>query len=175
MIRTPAIRYLSWRRRNDPVPATKSGAGLRLPALGLGASLLLASGGCYNYVVLSTPDPQPGTRVAAELTDSGAAELAAYLGPNVSTVDGQLVNLTGRELMVSVVSVRHRNGVEDFWKGESVTVPRGDIATLHERKLAVGRSVFLVVGGAGAAVALLRAFGVVGTGSSAGGLPPPGQ
>src|SRR5438477_10974084 len=102
---------------------------LRLPVPALGASLLLAMSGCYNYVVLTTPDPQAGTRIAAELTDSGASALASYLGPDVSTVDGQLVNLTGHELMVSVVSVRHRNGVEDFWKVEPVTVPRGDIAT----------------------------------------------
>jgi len=85
------------------------------------------------------------------------------------------MRLTGQELLISVVSVRHRNGVEDYWKGESVTLTRGDIATLHERKLAVGRSVFLVAGGVGSAVALLRAFGVIGSGASSGGQPHPGQ
>jgi len=142
--------------------------------LGL-AALTLALSGCYNYVVLTTPDPQPGTRVTAELTDSGAVTLASYLGPNVSAVDGQVISLSGQDLLVSVVSVRHRDGVEDYWKGESVTVPRGDIASLRERKLAVGRSAFVIGGGVGAAVALLRAFGVVGSGSSPGGQPPPGQ
>ena len=144
-------------------------------ALSIVASLLLVLSACYNYAPLTTPGPQPGTRIAAELTDSGAATLASYLGPNVSTVDGQLMRLTGQELLISVVSVRHRNGVEDYWKGESVTLTRGDIATLHERKLAVGRSVFLVAGGVGSAVALLRAFGVIGSGASSGGQPHPGQ
>src|SRR5207253_10942630 len=49
------------------------------------ASLLLVLSGCYNYALLTTPGPQPGTRIAAELTDSGAATLASYLGPNVVT------------------------------------------------------------------------------------------
>ena len=173
------------RPAHGPVPGAVPVSGRRVPgspmrqgpvsALGSAFSFLFILSGCYNYAPLTTPDPHPGTRIAAELTDSGMASLARYLGPDVRSVDGQFVSLTAQDLSISVLSVRHNNGVEDFWKGEPVTLPRGDIGTVRERKLAVARSAFLVTVGVGAGVALLRAFGVVGTGSSSGGQPPPPQ
>ncbi len=131
--------------------------------------------GCYNYRPLSALDPEPGRRVAAELTDSGSVALARYLGPDVAAVDGRLLTVTDQELGLAVVTVRDRRGIEHYWKGETVTLPRGDIATLRERKLALGRSVALSVAGVGASLALLRAFGVYGAGSVSGGRPPGGQ
>ena len=131
--------------------------------------------GCYNYRPLSAVAPEPGTRVAAELTDSGTLALARYLGPDVAAVEGRLLTVTDQELSLAVVTVRDRRGIEQYWKGEKVILPRGDIATLRERKLALGRSVAFSVAGVGASLALLRAFGVYGSGSGTGGRPPGGQ
>ena len=142
--------------------------------IGLLALFGLVSG-CYNYRSLTTLDPQPGTRVSADLTDSGTAALVNALGPGVGTVEGQLLTVTPREVGLSVVAVRNRSGVEHYWKGETVMLPRGDIATLRERRFALGRSVFLGLAGVGASVALLEAFGVINSGSSSTGQPPPPQ
>ena len=139
------------------------------------AGLLGLLSGCYNYLPLTTPQPQPGTRVAADLTDSGTAVLARYLGPNVGSVDGRLLTFTGQDLGLSVLVVRNRNGIEHYWKGETVTLPRGDIATVRERKLSIGRSVLLFAAGVGGSVALMAAFGVINVGSSGSGNPPPTQ
>lgn len=131
--------------------------------------------GCYNYLTLTTPAPQPGARVAVELTDSGTAALARYLGPDVGSVEGQLVTVSDQAVQLSVVAVRGRNGIEHYWKGETVTLPRGDIARLRERRLAIGRSVFLGLASVGGSIALLEAFGVFSSGSSSSGQPPPPQ
>ena len=142
----------------------------------LAAALLLGLlSSCYNYRPLTALDPEPGTRVAAELTDSGTVALARYLGPDVAALDGRLLTITDQELGLSVVSVRDRRGIEHYWKGETVILPRGDVATLRQRKLALGRSVAISVAGVGASLALLRAFGVYGTGSGGTGRPPGGQ
>jgi hypothetical protein len=141
----------------------------RLAALALLSSLA----GCYNYLPLTTADPQPGTRVSAQLSDSGTLALARYLGPDVAAVEGRLVAVTGQDIGISVVTVRNRSGVEHYWKGEVVMLPRGDVAAVRQRKLAAGRSAFLVLAGVGGSVALLEAFGVFGTGSGGFVTPPP--
>lgn len=142
---------------------------VRLVTVALLSSLV----GCYNYAPLTTADPRPGTRVTAQLTDSASFALAGYLGPDVAAVEGRLLTVTEQDIGISVVAVRNRNGVEHYWKGEVVTLPRGDVATLRERKLAPGRSAFLVLAGVGGSVALLEAFGVFSTGSGGISTPPP--
>jgi hypothetical protein len=127
-------------------------------------TLLGLAAGCYNYFPLTTADPRPGTRVDAQLSDSGTLALGNYLGPDVAAVEGRLVAVSDQNIGISVVTVRNRNGVEHYWKGEVVTLPRGDVAKLRQRKLAAGRSAFLVLAGVGGSVGLLAAFGLVSTG-----------
>jgi len=132
-------------------------------------TLLGLAAGCYNYFPLTTADPRPGTRVAAQLSDSGTDALSRYLGPDVAAVEGRLVAVSDHDIGISVASIRNRNGVEHYWKGEVVTLPRGDLVTLRQRKLAPGRSAFLVLAGLGGSFALLEAFGLVSTGSGGNG------
>jgi len=80
-------------------------------------------------------------------------------------VDGRLVTLSDTAVAISVTTVRNRNGIEHYWQGEVVALPRRDVANLQERKLAPGRSAFLVLAGVGGSVALLQAFGVFSTGN----------
>lgn len=128
-------------------------------------TLLGLAAGCYNYFPITAADPRPGTRVAAQLSDSGTLALSRYLGPDVAAVEGRLVAVTDQDIGISVVTVRNRNGIEHYWKGEVVTLPRGDVATLRQRKLAPGRSALLVLAGVGGSFAILDAFGLVSTGS----------
>lgn len=135
------------------------------------ASLLLC--GCYVSVPLSTPSPVPGTKLQVQLTDQGSIDLAKYLGPSVISVDGRLLQGTDSTLALSVSSVSMRSGDEQFWKGETVTLPRTAIATVHERKLSKWRSALI----AGAVIAGIAAIGGAAAGnsspSSGGGPPPP--
>ncbi len=87
---------------------------------GLGlVGVLLALEGCYRFVPVATPEPLPGSYVAAALTDAGSSELAQYLGLNIASVGGRLVRGSPEDLQISVFTVAARDGQETFWKGET--------------------------------------------------------
>ena len=54
----------------------------------------LSLSACYTYLPLKTPDPRPGTRVLAEITDSGSARLGEYLGRGADAVEGSVVTVS---------------------------------------------------------------------------------
>jgi hypothetical protein len=138
---------------------------MRLRIEALAACALLA--GCYTYRPLDTVDPATlpaGTNVEVRLTPEGATRLATQLGPDTRYVRGQWLGAdsTGVRLAVSSVETTRRIGVP--WKGEQVTLPRGDVATVQERKLAVGTTGLLggvVLGGLVAATAAFSGGGNV--------------
>ena len=143
---------------------------MRLLASGI-CSLVLVLSGCYVTVPVTQSTLQPGDRVRVQLTEQGADDLARYLGPNVATVDGRLLQNSDGVLALSVTTVATRAGDEQYWKGEQVSIPRTTVATVQGRKLSLWRSGLI-----GAAVlAGAATIGLV-SGSSAGGSsghPPP--
>jgi hypothetical protein len=134
------------------------------------AALLLC--GCYVSAPLATTAPEPGTRLHVQLTDAGSADLARYIGPNVVAVDGRLLQNSDSAISLSVSNVAMRSGVEQFWKGESVTLPRNAIATVQRKKLSVWRSGLV---GSALVAGIVAISGVAGggNGSDRGGGPPP--
>ncbi|HEX6534564.1 MAG TPA: hypothetical protein VF041_08200 [Gemmatimonadaceae bacterium] len=102
------------------------------------ATLLLC--GCYVTVPLASTSPGPGTRLHVQLTDNGSGNLARYLGPNVISVDGRLLQATDTAMSLSVNTVGMRDGDEQFWKGETVSLPKQAIATVQQKKLSRWRS-----------------------------------
>jgi hypothetical protein len=130
--------------------------------------------GCYKYTPLATTDPAPGTRVAVELAPAGTDTLARFVGPNVIRIEGRVLQAGGSDLLLAVSVVRKRNGEEDFWKGETVSIPRGTISGLRQRRLATGRTLLLAgaVAVAGATVGAAASSGSSGGGGNGGGPPP---
>jgi len=117
--------------------------------------------GCYESVPVELNRVPPGTKMRAILTDAGADTLARYLGPGVQRVDGKLISSTDSNVALSVASVAMRSGQEQYWKGESISIPRYALATVQQRKINKPRS--LLLGGAIiAALASIRLSGVVG-------------
>jgi hypothetical protein len=126
------------------------------------AALLLC--GCYVNIPMTTSSPDPGTRLHVQLTDAGSVDLARYLGPNVISIDGRFIQADDSALSVSVNQVSMRSGDEQFWKGETVVLPRSAIAFVQRRKLSTWRSGLL----AGVFLAGLAVLGSS-TGGNAGG------
>src|SRR5207247_10975683 len=125
--------------------------------------------GCYRFVPVATPEPLPGTHVAAALTDAGSSELAQYLGLNIANVGGRLVRSSPEDLQISVFTVAARDGQETFWKGAMVTLPRRLISSIQERKFSTSRSGFVAPLGLVAGGGSLRAFCLLTAGSTSGG------
>ncbi len=130
---------------------------------------------CYSYRPITTLAPEPGSYVAARLTDVGSRELARYVGPNVFVLRGRYVGESGEAVLVSVSSVELQRGDEVPWAGEQVALPNSYIASLEVRQLAKGRSVLLAGIGAGGLVITSLAFRLIGAGTQpngSGGRPP---
>ncbi|MEO6211827.1 MAG: hypothetical protein ABIQ10_17090 [Gemmatimonadaceae bacterium] len=111
----------------------------------------------------------PGTKLRVSLTDAGADSLARYLGPGVETIDGKLITTTDSGVSMSVTQVSMRSGQDQFWKGETVVIPRSALGTVQARKINKSKSV-LLAGVFVVALASLRLGGVIGgNGGSTGG------
>ena len=130
--------------------------------------------GCYKYTPLATADPAPGARIAVDLTPTGSDTLARFVGPNVMAIEGRVVEAAGSDLLLAVSVVRKRTGEEDFWKGETVSIPRGVVSGLRQRRLATGRTLLLAgaVAALGATVGAAASGGGSGGGGGGGGPPP---
>lgn len=118
----------------------------------IGFTALCLSGGCYNYHPLATMSPDPGSYVAATLTDQGATDLARYLGPNVFAVRGRYLGDSDAGILVSVSSVELKRGEAVTWAGETITLPPGAVRSLDVRRIAKGRTLLLASVGAGSLV-----------------------
>ena len=132
---------------------------------------LLVVSACHRYEPVTAATVDRGANVSVTLTDFGTANLGRLLGMGVGTVEGELQSLSDSALTIAVQLVRQRNGVETFWKGEAVTIPRSDVAEIRQRRFSKGKSAVATVAVIAAAVGAVEAF--IGTGS--GGSPPTGS
>ena len=118
---------------------------------------------CYDYHPLTAPSPDPGSYVAATLTDAGSADLARYLGPDVLVVRGRYLGCADTGVIVSVASVELKRGSVVPWAGESIVLPGAAVASFDVRRLAKGRTALLAGVGAGGLVFTTLAFSLLGS------------
>jgi hypothetical protein len=124
--------------------------------------------GCHRYEPVTAATVARGANVAVSLTDYGTANLGRLLGMGVGTVEGSLLTVSDSTYTLAVQLVRQRNGVETFWRGEQVAIPRVDVAEIRQRRLSRSKSALATVAVIAAAFGAVEAF--IGTGSGA---PPP--
>jgi hypothetical protein len=125
--------------------------------------------GCHRYEPVTAASVARGSSVSVALTDYGTANLGRLLGMGVGTVEGSLIAVSDSAYTLSVQLVRQRNGVETFWRGEQVAIPRVDVAEIRQRRFSRSKSALATVAVIAAAVGAVEAF--IGTGS---GSQPPG-
>lgn len=134
---------------------------------GLATMSVLAAlnAGCYTAVPIAGSEARMGRRVAVDLTDAGAVEMARQVGPRARTLTGDVTALTEREMVLALRAVSDVRGIETFWGGEQVTVPRASIGTMAERRLSRGRTAVFSVGMLAGLYAIARGVGAIGGGS----------
>jgi hypothetical protein len=114
--------------------------------------------GCYTYRPLPNAEPDPGSRVSAELTNDGARELSGTIGPAIEHVEGEVLRIDSTVYELSVRQVQGAQGWQTDWSGERVAIPRTAVAGLQQRRFSIGGTAFvggLVVGGVYAIYQLL--------------------
>ena len=144
---------------------------IRNPQSAIVAGILVTAilAGCHRYEPVTAPRVASGTSVSVSLTDYGTANLGRLLGLGVGTVEGSLVTMSDSSYTLAVQLVRQRNGIETFWRGEQVAIPRVNVAEIRERRFSRSKSVLAAVAILAAAYGAVEAF--IGTGS---GSPTPG-
>lgn len=135
--------------------------------------LVALGSGCYRYVAVGDGDLLPGVTIAVDLTPLGTDTLARWIGPGMVALEGRLLEADPAELTLGVTAVRGPGGVESYWKGETVRVPRLGVAAVRERRVSYLRSALagsLVVA---AALAVGETTGGSTGAPPGGGQPPP--
>jgi len=131
--------------------------------------------GCYTMQPIRV-DPQVGTVIAVDVNDAGRAALSGSMGPDLSQVQGPLVEKDSTGYLVSVSSVRLRQGGEQVWSGERIRIRSEYLYTVYQRRFSVGRTVAISAigaGGIGAIILTTSLLGSAGSGNGNGGCVEP--
>ena len=116
-------------------------------------------GACYQYSALQPTPATVGKAVRVQLTNDGTAHLAAMVGPGADYVDGNLTSMTDSSFTLSLADLGRRNGTEESWKGEPVTIARSDVESIALRRASAGRSAALTAALIGGAALVARGLG----------------
>lgn len=103
------------------------------------AALLLAAflSACTTYVP-APAEPMPmGTRVRARLDRPLDVPLHDLTANNVVRVDGEVVHVDADRVVLSAFTIATSGGFELLADGQTVTIPRRDLAGLERKKVAL--------------------------------------
>ena len=125
---------------------------------------MVVTAGCYSYLPLTTPDPQPGTPVALELNDAGRVGVAESIGPGILRVQGSVVRATETAYVVSIADVLGLDRRTTKWAGETVGIQRSFVAMPYERRFSKGRTIAVIGVVLGGVTAFVLTWNLLGFG-----------
>jgi hypothetical protein len=111
--------------------------------------------GCYELQPVSGSTPQPGQKVAFDVTDVGRVALGGSMGPEISQVEGNLIQRENGDYLLGVTSVSLLRGGVQTWKGEQVRLKPEYVGNVYERRLDKGKTFVAAALGAGIAVGVM--------------------
>jgi hypothetical protein len=110
--------------------------------------------GCYSLQPTGGAVPQAGTPMAFDITDAGRVALGGSMGPEISQVEGRLLDRDSSSYLVAVTGIHLLRGGEQSWAGEQVRLRTEHVSKLYERRFSTGRTIALGAVGVGAAAAI---------------------
>jgi hypothetical protein len=128
--------------------------GARIVALAATIPVLIMGTGCYEYHSASVATVRPTETVHVALSSEATASLAPTIGPNATTLDGEVLSVDSRTLRLAVTQIARAVGPEEFLRNEPIDVPASGASSITVRKVDRMRTM-LAFGGiiAGAIVA----------------------
>jgi len=125
--------------------------------------------GCFAYAPVSDGRPLParGAAVRVHLTQPESFRLSTVTADRIVEVQGEVVEWNLDRLSVSAWWLRSVVGTEHRAIGETLVIPRGDLARLEHKRFSIHRSVGLT------GVLLIVTILVNSAFEGGGGEPPP--
>ena len=120
---------------------------------------LFLCSGCYQYSQFQPTPSALGKAVRVQLTDVGTTHVASQLGPGADYLDGNLASITDSSYTISLADLGRRNGTEETWKGETISLARADVESIGVRKASGGKSAALAAALVSGAVLVARSIG----------------
>lgn len=127
--------------------------------------------GCYSYSRMAS-SPQSGTDVEVELTDTGSADLARLVGPNVVSIRGRVTEFGPDTVRLAVESVLKRSGTDEYWSNEPLAIGRASLASIATRKFSAVRTGLLAITAIGGALIVRTAIDLAVSGGDGKGKQP---
>jgi hypothetical protein len=106
----------------------------------------LASSACFHYVSVPPEASPQGTPVRARLSRMSEFELAQFTVNNIDQVEGEVVRLDGRDLVLSATWLQAVTGNGYAGNGWTVRIPEADVAGFEEKRFSWWRSAVVVTG-----------------------------
>lgn len=101
-------------------------------------------GGCYTYAPYLHDRPQPASVMEIQLNDRGRVAMEDNVGPEVRSLEGQIVEADDSLFVLSVRRVTGLDGNTSRWAGEHVRIRPEHVRLMREKKLSAGRTAMFV-------------------------------
>lgn len=135
------------------------------------AFAVCVAAGCYEMHPADYTAATPGTEMAFDITDAGRVALGGSMGPEISNVEGRIVDSDTASYLVAVTAVHFFRGGQQAWTGEKVRLQRTYVSHFYERRFSRSRTVVMSALGIGA-TALIASQAILGNGSINNDRPP---
>jgi hypothetical protein len=100
--------------------------------------------------------------MAFDINDAGRVALGGSMGPEISRIEGRLLDRDSTSYLVAVTGIQLLRGGEQTWSGEQVRLRSDHVSSLYERRFSTGRSIAAGAAGLGV-VALIAARSLLGS------------
>lgn len=116
------------------------------------AAVLLV--GCYTFEPVQGPSPAVGSEIAFDINDAGRVALGGSMGPEITQVEGRLVEKGPADYLVAVSAVHLMRGGEQVWSKEPVRIKSEYVSSVYAKKFSTARTVALSAVGVGIIAAI---------------------
>jgi hypothetical protein len=112
--------------------------------LALAVPVLIAGTACYEYRDARLVDVHPASTVHVVLSASASTSLAATIGPNATSIDGQVLSVDDATMRLAATQIARAVGPEEFLRNETVDLPAAGALSISVRSVDRVRTVLAV-------------------------------
>ena len=132
--------------------------------------LITGLSGCFGYRQLGTAAPARGLEIAASVSAPLEVRIGDITVHDVTFAQGRVAYADGDSLVISGTRFVSAAGMEYASLGSLLTIPRGRVLELRERRVSTWKTALALGAGGAAIAAIVMSVGPL-SGSSGGGGP----